>query len=381
MAPPLLSTRLQQFGIGGALCLVLLYAIVAGSPTAYLIFVLGGIAVAIHTRRTLKAWIATAIAAGATERSRRREAVIEKYVNRAINERDTYRRRRLEALLEECMREIISMEWRLGPAPKYGEWLQDWQRRANSDALNLQHGIEQRMRDAVREAQEREFAIKQAADERECDRLAEKHQDLINKFLEIAERKVSVLDDYGDERWELLPKEIDACIIKIAGREGLREEHVRESLKKGYDFNLPKPLRPIRAKLRELFGNYHEQQKLRLTPKDEVGSLTGSEFETYVARSLVKGGFSVTATPVTGDQGADLIATKNGRKIIIQVKRYAGSVGNGAVQEVVAAVRYYDGTEGCVVTNSTFTPGARALAQKNNVKLIDGSQLDRLSEL
>ena len=77
-------------------------------------------------------------------------------------------------------------------------------------------------------------------------------------------------------------------------------------------------------------------------------------------------GWHVSATAATGDQGADIIARKGERNIIIQAKRYSGAVGNKAVQEVVGAILFYGGTEGCVVTNSTFTPAARALAEKQH---------------
>jgi HJR/Mrr/RecB family endonuclease len=66
--------------------------------------------------------------------------------------------------------------------------------------------------------------------------------------------------------------------------------------------------------------------------KDEVRSLSGSEFETYVARILQQHGWRVSSTPTTGDQGVDVIASKNGRKVVIQAKRYSASVGNHAVQ-------------------------------------------------
>jgi restriction system protein len=61
--------------------------------------------------------------------------------------------------------------------------------------------------------------------------------------------------------------------------------------------------------------------------------------------------------------------------ILIQAKRYQGAVGNRAVQEVISAVAYYGGDEGWVITNSSFTPSAKALAQKSNVRLIDGRKL------
>jgi HJR/Mrr/RecB family endonuclease len=105
--------------------------------------------------------------------------------------------------------------------------------------------------------------------------------------------------------------------------------------------------------------------------------MSGVEFETLIARLLKERGFDVSGTPATGDQGADLIARKNGRTIIIQAKCYQGTVGNKAVQEVIGALAYYGGDEGWVVTNSSFTPSAKALAQKTNVKLIDGKKLEQ----
>jgi len=45
------------------------------------------------------------------------------------------------------------------------------------------------------------------------------HRALVNRFLEVAERKVSLLDDYGDENWDTLPKEIETCMLKIVKTE------------------------------------------------------------------------------------------------------------------------------------------------------------------
>jgi restriction endonuclease Mrr len=199
--------------------------------------------------------------------------------------------------------------------------------------------------------------------------------------LEIAERKVSLLDDYGDERLHLLPNEVDACVVKIAGREGLVEAGVKGNLKEGKVHLLPAPLQCVHSRLPQLFAEYHHQQESRVKTKDEVRWLSGTEFEIYVARILRQHGWQVSSTPTSGDQGVDLIASKGGRKVVIQAKRYSASVGNHAVQEVVAGVSFYSGTEGYVVTNSTFTPSARDLAQKNNIRLIDGAHLEELKAL
>jgi restriction system protein len=85
------------------------------------------------------------------------------------------------------------------------------------------------------------------------------------------------------------------------------------------------------------------------------------DFEVYLTRLLKKLGFEdVTGTSATGDQGADLLAKKDGRKIAIQAKRYKGRVGNEAVQEVVGALKFYKADEGWVITSGRFTQSARA---------------------
>ena len=62
------------------------------------------------------------------------------------------------------------------------------------------------------------------------------------------------------------------------------------------------------------------------------------------------------------------------------MKRYTGSVGNKAVQEVRSGVDYYDADEGWVITTSTFTKLARQLAIRTRVRLIDGKELANLLE-
>jgi hypothetical protein len=50
--------------------------------------------------------------------------------------------------------------------------------------------------------------------------ILQRNHAIVDKFLEIAERKVSVIDEYGHEQWDDLPEEIPACMKKIAQREG-----------------------------------------------------------------------------------------------------------------------------------------------------------------
>ena len=86
-------------------------------------------------------------------------------------------------------------------------------------------------------------------------------------------------------------------------------------------------------------------------------------------------------TKATGDQGADVIAEKDGTHLVLQCKFYSTPVGNKAVQEAFAAQHHYRATVSAVVTNATFTPSAIALAATTGVLLLHYSDLARLNVL
>ena len=98
---------------------------------------------------------------------------------------------------------------------------------------------------------------------------------------------------------------------------------------------------------------------------------SGEEFERFVARVFVANGYRCEFTKASGDQGIDLLLKRHFRKIVIQVKCYYYPVGNAAVQEAVAGKKYYKTDKVAVVTNNRFTKSAIALAEANDVELID----------
>jgi HJR/Mrr/RecB family endonuclease len=106
--------------------------------------------------------------------------------------------------------------------------------------------------------------------------------------------------------------------------------------------------------------------------------LTGETWEGYLEQIFLKHGYKVERTKVTGDQGVDLIVSHKRIRLAVQAKGYSGSVGNKAVQEVVAGRIYYQCTHSAVITNSSFTKSAHELAEKTNCILIDGSGIGRL---
>ena len=115
--------------------------------------------------------------------------------------------------------------------------------------------------------------------------------------------------------------------------------------------------------------------KLRKSGIREVDVMSGEDFERFLGELFKRRGFKVSYTPTSGDYGADLILKDGSDIIAIQAKRYSGTVGVKAVQEIIGAVKMYNATEAWVVTNSHFTRQAEKLADINDVYLIDREQL------
>ncbi len=104
----------------------------------------------------------------------------------------------------------------------------------------------------------------------------------------------------------------------------------------------------------------------------------GSDLEHLIVRLYNAMGYVSKRTGGSGDQGSDVIASKNGENILIQAKCYNGSVDNKSVQQASAALAYHGCNRAVVITNSVFTPGAVALAKANLVELIDGERLKKM---
>ncbi|MCI8513787.1 MAG: restriction endonuclease [Lachnospiraceae bacterium] len=105
---------------------------------------------------------------------------------------------------------------------------------------------------------------------------------------------------------------------------------------------------------------------------------SGTEFERYLKHIFTRLGYESDLTKASGDQGADLILRKNGLVFVVQAKYYEKPVSNKAVQEAVAALKFYGANRAAVVTNNRYTKSAQTLAKKNQVILLDGEALDEL---
>jgi restriction system protein len=104
------------------------------------------------------------------------------------------------------------------------------------------------------------------------------------------------------------------------------------------------------------------------------------QFENAIAELFRKFGYEVKQTPFSNDGGKDAIAIKDGKKYLIECKRYAAdnSVGRRDIQIFVAAIQEEKANGGYYVNTGVFTQPAIAYAKKNNILLYDRQLLASL---
>ncbi len=158
-------------------------------------------------------------------------------------------------------------------------------------------------------------------------------------------------------------------------REKLKKQQTQEERRRKEAEELAERRRMETEELAALakWKEFHESKTM-----DDISRMTGTHFEEFLAKLVSKMGYTDIRLTPANDQGGDVLCiSPSGASVVIQAKRWAGKVGNGAVQELLGAMLHYDRAEGMVVTNNSFTEAARELAQKDSrVTLRDGRWLE-----
>lgn len=115
----------------------------------------------------------------------------------------------------------------------------------------------------------------------------------------------------------------------------------------------------------------------RIPSAEELESISGADFESFLRMLLERDGWKVELTPKSGDFGADLVIRRHGKKAVVQAKRWRKPVGVRAVQEALAARDLYRADDAWVITNSVFSKAAYRQAEASRITLHDGEWLAR----
>jgi restriction system protein len=197
---------------------------------------------------------------------------------------------------------------------------------------------------------------------------------LVDRHLDtLARRRISLvtIDHYGIPDTKAWDRELRSFIKKVIAP-ALRDEDLRLIAPEGDRAGALALLIDERVSTRSA----ELETELEFDP-----DMTPAEFEQWCAAGLARLGWRTRTVGGSGDQGADVIAERGGRRAVIQCKLYQSPVGNKAVQEAYAAMTHYSADLAAVVTSSGFTPSARRLSATTGVVLVLHSEIDRFDEL
>ncbi len=215
------------------------------------------------------------------------------------------------------------------------------------------------------------------------------YHDILSGLADTAQKRI-------EEEYEGALTPARELITKELGDKVTVETVIRESIRLGF---IPYYSEELVSRLLDMFGLPYDRDRLesliseikedveleefenKMTTQEGIDlgdyrHLKGHEFESYLSSLFEHLGYTVLQTPVSADQGADLIISLDEEKTVVQAKKQTKNVANRAVQEVVAAKKYYKADSALVVTNSSFTQSAIDLALANEVALWDGTKLE-----
>ena len=170
---------------------------------------------------------------------------------------------------------------------------------------------------------------------------------------------------------------IIVCIIKKKKKEKKQAELIRKQQEEFRRKEEEKRIAAIKAE--EERKRAIEKERLRLKKEYQYGyrdDMTGYEYERYCTDLFKYFNWNAKTTKFSGDSGGDIIATKNGIKIVAQCKKWQDKVNFRAIEEVWTAKGIYQTNYAIVITNSEYTKQAIRDAKKLGVVLLRHPELE-----
>jgi restriction system protein len=115
---------------------------------------------------------------------------------------------------------------------------------------------------------------------------------------------------------------------------------------------------------------------IRQVSLEGLYQLSPYDFEKYVATLFRQKGYKVTLRGGSGDHGVDLeLIGGDGRRAIVQCKRYQHTVGEDIVRELFGTLIHERAMRGFLVTTAEISNSAEVWARGKPITLIDGPTL------
>ena len=123
-------------------------------------------------------------------------------------------------------------------------------------------------------------------------------------------------------------------------------------------------------------GKEDTQAKKIQTSVDALYDLSPFEFEEYVGKIFQKRGYRIKLRGKSGDLGVDIeLRKKNGKKAVVQCKRYKSTVGPEIVRELYGTMIHERAAHAFLVTTAEISNSAHDWAKNKPMTLIDGKKL------
>jgi len=114
---------------------------------------------------------------------------------------------------------------------------------------------------------------------------------------------------------------------------------------------------------------------------DQLYALSPRAFEHFAAELFERRGYTVQVRGRSGDLGVDLeVISADGRRAIVQCKRYRHQVGPDIVRELFGTMVHERAYHGFLVTTADISDAARQWAAGKPITLIDGQALAGLTD-
>jgi len=107
----------------------------------------------------------------------------------------------------------------------------------------------------------------------------------------------------------------------------------------------------------------------------DLTALPPREFELLISKLYANLGYQTELTPLSGDDGIDVKAMKDGKLTIIQAKQSKHPVGSPVIQTLYGSMAHVLADKAICVSTSGFTTEAARFAGSKNIELLDSQDL------
>ncbi|MCK9272714.1 restriction endonuclease [Candidatus Gracilibacteria bacterium] len=125
--------------------------------------------------------------------------------------------------------------------------------------------------------------------------------------------------------------------------------------------------------------NKKRNRWLSIDKIEDMHKLHWREFEKFIEFVLQEKGFKTKIGPGIKDGGVDLYASLNGRKYLIQCKKWTNyKVSESNIREFYGAMNDFDNNaKGIFITTSNLTSDAKNFAERNGIEIWDEFLLEK----